>query len=328
MSYTAQNGPIHPSILPLCDPEYAAYYASSIQGKPALDYTAPFDPSIRVVPLLTGGAKPLECETKTVQVGECEVRVFTPPDEEGKKEGGWPVVIYFHGGGWVLGSVDSEISVVTQLCRRVPCVVVSVNYRLAPEHPYPAAVDDAWSVLLWVHTHGASELGINPSLIAVGGASAGGQLAAVISHMAALSEPPIPIRLQILTVPCTDLDPSAPYKSRELYALAPALPAVRMNWFYKLFAAPPQEWKASPIKAPAEHWAQLAPAFVAVGGLDFLRDEGEAYARLMKERGAQVECKVYEGVPHHFPSLDGVLKKGKEYVDDVVDRVTKAFSLP
>ncbi|KZO91808.1 hypothetical protein CALVIDRAFT_547188 [Calocera viscosa TUFC12733] len=324
MAYTAQHGPINPSILPLCDPEYAAYYASSIQGHVALDYTAPFDPSIRAVPMLSGGATPLECVTRSLDVGKCNVRVFTPPGEA--KEGGWPVMIYFHGGGWVLGSVEGEISIVTQLCRRVPCVVVSVNYRLAPEDPYPAAVDDAWDVFSWVHSQGASELGINPSLIAVGGASAGGQLAAVISHLAALSSPPVPIALQLLTVPCTDLDPAAPYPSRNDYALSPALPAVRMNWFYKLFQAKHEEWRASPIRAPAEHWAKLAPAFVVVGGLDFLKDEGIAYAKLMNERGAKAELKVYEGVPHHFPGLDGVLKKGKEYVDDAVDRVTKAFA--
>ncbi|EJU00616.1 hypothetical protein DACRYDRAFT_117091 [Dacryopinax primogenitus] len=327
MSYTSKHGPIHPSVLPLCDPAYVEYYNSAILGGIALDYTAPFDPSIRTVPLLSGGAKPLECVAEEVQIGECNVRVLTPPAEGGGKQvkqGGWPVVIYFHGGGWVLGSIDSEISIATQLCRRVPCVVVSVNYRLAPEHPYPAAVDDAWSVLLWVRAH-AQEYNINPSLLAVGGASCGGQLAAVISHMAVLSSPPIPIALQLLTVPCTDLDPAAPYPSRELFALGPALPAARMNWFYNLFNAPPKEWKASPILAPAEHWDRLPPAFVVVGGLDFLRDEGVEYARLMNERGAKAELKVFEGVPHHFPSLDGVLEQGKEYVDDAVDRVAKAF---
>ncbi|KZT57611.1 hypothetical protein CALCODRAFT_496005 [Calocera cornea HHB12733] len=327
MSYTLKHGPINPAILPLCDPGYAAYYARAIQGTVALDYDAPgpFDPSIRAVPLGSGLAAPLECVTRTLKVGECEVRVFTPPEEA--PEGGWPVMVYFHGGGWVLGSVDSEISIATQLCRRVPCCVLSVNYRLAPEHPYPAAVDDAWSVIQYILSHGHAELNVNPGRIAVGGASAGGQLAAVVSHMAAMSDPPVPIALQLLTVPCTDLDPAAPYPSRTKFALSPALPAVRMNWFYRLFAARPEDWKASPIKTPpGEHWKRLAPAFVAVAGLDFLKDEGIAYAELMRERGAQAEVKVYEGVPHHFPSLDGVLEKGKEYVDDAVDRITKAFA--
>jgi acetyl esterase/lipase len=120
MSYTARHGPIDPAILPLCDPDYAAYYAANIEGGVALDYTAPFDPSIRSVPLGSGNSVPLECITENVKVGECEVRVFTPlEDKEGKRPAeGWPVVVYFHGGGWVLGSVDSEISVATQLCRR------------------------------------------------------------------------------------------------------------------------------------------------------------------------------------------------------------------
>ena len=131
----------------------------------------------------------------------------------------------------------------------------------------------------------------------------GAQLSAVIAHMAVSSSPAIPLVFQLLTVPCTDLDPSPKYPSRTEFAFAPGLPAVRMNFFYKLFKADTDDWHASPIRAPEENWNKLPPAFCAIAGLDVLRSEGLEYARLMNERGAKAEVKVYEGVPHHFPSI-------------------------
>ncbi|EJT97139.1 hypothetical protein DACRYDRAFT_119612 [Dacryopinax primogenitus] len=326
MAYRFTVGPLAPHIEPLLDDDYKQYYSTLI-GLPALDYSAPFDPSIRDQYLVGSGASaPLDVgSTRDVPgIGQNKnVRLFIPHGE--KPEQGWPMLVYYHGGGWVLGNIDSAAAMCTQLCLRSKCVVASVDYRLAPEHVYPAAVDDAWEVVKWVYEQGAEEIGIDPKRIAVGGGSAGGHLSAVVSHHAATSEPPIPLVYQLLIVPCCDLDPAAPYASRMDFAHAPALPAVRMEWFYALFKAPHEEWRASPIRAPAHHFPLLAPQFVAVAGLDFLKDEGIAYHERTLQEGGKTELKVYEGVPHNFASLDGVTAKGKEFIDDAVQRLNVAF---
>lgn len=118
MSYTAKNGPINPDILPLLHPGYIEYYNKFLLGQPALDYNLPFDPSIRNKKLLEGGATPLDCRRKDIDVGKCNVVVFEPYQDRPDESSGWPIMIYFHGGGWVLGSADGEISIATQLCVR------------------------------------------------------------------------------------------------------------------------------------------------------------------------------------------------------------------
>ncbi|KZO99052.1 lipase/ esterase [Calocera viscosa TUFC12733] len=327
MTYRLTVGPLVPHLVPLMDEDYVHYYTNTLIGLPALDYTAPFDPSIRDRYLVGSGASEPLPVGSTRDIGGIgknpNVRVFTPPGE--KPEGGWAALVYYHGGGWVLGTIDSSAAMCTQLCIRSNCVVVSVDYRLAPEHIYPAAVEDSWDVLQWVHDHGPAEISIDPKRIAVGGGSAGGHLSAVVAHKSATRSPPIPLVYQLLLVPCTDLSPDAPYPSRTAYAHAPALPAARMQWFYGLFQAPPEEWEASPILAPKDNFAQLAPQFVAVAGLDFLKDEGIAYHEKTVEHGGKSELKVYEGVPHNFGSLDGVTAKGREFIGDAVERLNTAF---
>ncbi|KZT58171.1 hypothetical protein CALCODRAFT_433048 [Calocera cornea HHB12733] len=328
MAYLLTAGPIAPHLVPLMDADYVHYYNTTLLGLPALDYTAPFDPTIRDQYLVGSGASaPLQVgsERDIGGIGKNpNVRVYTPPGE--KPEGGWPVLVYYHGGGWVLGTLDSSAAMCTQLCIGSKCVVVSVDYRLAPEHVYPAAVEDSWDVLQWVHDKGPEEIGINPNKIAVGGGSAGGHLSAVVAHKSALRSPPIPLVYQLLLVPCTDLSPTTTaYPSRTDYAFAPALPAARMQWFYGLFKAPPEEWEASPILAPKENFAKIAPQFVAVAGLDFLKDEGIAYHKKTLENGGKSELKVYEGVPHNFGSLDRVTAKGKEFIRDAIERLDIAF---
>ncbi|KAF8707621.1 hypothetical protein RHS03_04413, partial [Rhizoctonia solani] len=142
-------------------------------NQPAI-HKLPWDPACRFRPAGPGELEP--CKVRSVQdlvipgIPPVKVRVFNPPGEQ--PEGGWPVLVYCHGGGWVLGSINSENSFCTRACLTAECLVVSVDYRLAPEHIFPAAVDDSWAAMEWVYERGPPELGINRSKIAVGGSSA------------------------------------------------------------------------------------------------------------------------------------------------------------
>ncbi|KAF8673486.1 hypothetical protein RHS04_07658 [Rhizoctonia solani] len=174
-------------------------------NQPAI-HKLPWDPACRFRPAGPGELEP--CKVRSVQdlvipgIPPVKVRVFNPPGEQ--PEGGWPVLVYCHGGGWVLGSINSENSFCTRACLTAECLVVSVDYRLAPEHIFPAAVDDSWAAMEWVYERGPPESGINRSKIAVGGSSAGSNLSAVMAQRAARRSPPIPIIYQVLIVPATN----------------------------------------------------------------------------------------------------------------------------
>ncbi|CCO38058.1 hypothetical protein BN14_12221 [Rhizoctonia solani AG-1 IB] len=167
------NNPIHPDVAPYLDAEYAVFHNKHLADRPGI-YKLPWNPTCRV-----GSANPGEldpCDVRSVRdltipgTPPVKVRVFVPPGE--KPEGGWPALVYFHGGGWVLGNIDSENSFCTRTCITAKCIVISIDYRLAPEHVFPAAVDDCWTAIEWIYKHGLVELGINSLNIAVGGSSA------------------------------------------------------------------------------------------------------------------------------------------------------------
>lgn len=207
------------------------------------------------------------------------------------------------------------------------CVVVSVDYRLGPENPYPAAVEDAEEALKWVYHEGKERLGINPNKIAVGGSSryghasqrshisnpnhspSGGNLAAIITHKAALLN--IPLVLQVLIVPVVDntASPSGePYASWRELANTPALSPEKMMWFrthYSPNEADWTKWDSSPIYAPDETFKKVPNAWVGVAELDILRDEGLAYAEKLKKFGHEVDTKIYKGAPHPIMAQDG-----------------------
>lgn len=211
------------------------------------------------------------------------------------------------------------------------CVVVSVDYRLGPENPYPAAVEDAQAALQFVYSNGGQELGINPSKIAVGGSSrynpvptssyssliidhhrSGGNLAAIITHKAALATPPIPLVFQLLVVPVTDNTAStsgAPHASWHENANTPALTPSRMMWFRTNYSPNESDWikwSNSPIFAPDELFKKSPPTWIGVTELDILRDEGIAYGEKLKQNGVSVETKIYKGAPHPIMAQDGV----------------------
>lgn len=246
------------------------------------------------------------------------IRVYWP--ETGRK---LPVLVYFHGGGWVIGNLDQVDAQCRALANGAQCVVVNVDYRLAPEHKFPAAADDAYAVVRYVAEH-AAEFDADPSRIAVGGDSAGGNLATVVCLMARDGRGP-KIAFQLLVYPVTDYDDDRP--SSHEFAEGYLLTRGAMGYFWGHYVASPEEGRsphASPLNAKS--LAGLPPAMVLTAECDPIRDQGEAYARRLQEAGVPVTMKRYAGAIHVFFNLGGVIDAGKEAVADAAAAVHKAFS--
>lgn len=321
--------PIHPDIADKLDPEYAAIHNATAAYAVPL-HLLPWDPAVRQGPPVAGASEPLKVgDVRDISLSKFAVRVFTP--EGTAPDAGWPVMIYFHGGGWTLGNINTENAFCSIMCKTAKCVVFNVDYRLAPENPYPAAVEDAVEALHWVYNNGKSELNVDVTKIAVGGASSGGNLAAILTHKAALSEPPIPLTFQLLAVPVTDntaTTSGVPYKSWAENANTVALNPGRMLWFRGYYLPNEKDhgaWESSPIYAPDEAFKRSPKAWIGVCELDILRDEGIAYGDKLKAAGVDVEVKVYKGAPHPIPAMDGILKIGKQFVYDGAEALAKAF---
>ncbi|GEL78842.1 alpha/beta hydrolase [Tenuibacillus multivorans] len=220
------------------------------------------------------------------------IRVYTP---EG--QGPFPVLIYYHGGGWVLGDLDLVDSCCRMLANETKRVVVSVDYRLAPEHKYPIPLEDCYNALEWVYAN-PIEIDGDATNVVVGGDSAGGNLAAAVSMMAKDSEGP-PITAQVLIYPVTNL--SYDTSSYEEFAEGYGLDRSMMEWFGELYIRDEDDLY-NPYVAPltCEDLSGLPPAMVIVAENDVLRDEGLAYARRLKEAGVKMDAKLELGVVHGF----------------------------
>ncbi|GAC1345433.1 MAG: alpha/beta hydrolase [Acetobacteraceae bacterium] len=223
-----------------------------------------------------------------------------------------PGLLYLHGGGWVLGSVDSHDGVCRRLANAAACRVISVDYRLAPEHPYPAAVDDAATALDWVAANAAA-IGVDPARLAVGGDSAGGNLAAVLALLARDGQAP-PLAAQLLLYPATDFA----MDTGSYAAMTEGLPltADTMRWFIDHYAPDPAartEWRASPGRAASLRGT--APAFVLTAGHDPLADEGHAYAARLEADGVPVTTLHLSGHVHGFLTMGAVVAAAAEVAD-------------
>jgi acetyl esterase len=249
--------------------------------------------------------------------GEIPVRMYTPDVKTPA-----PVLIYFHGGGWVLGDLDSHDHVCRAIANSVPCVVASVDYRLAPEAKFPAAVEDSYAALEWIAAN-AGELGIDAGRIAVGGDSAGGNLAAVISLMARDRKGP-KLVYQVLIYPATDMRMVAP--SMEENSEGPLLTKAAMAWFIEHYLRGEKD-KLDPLASPllAADLTGLPAAFILTAECDPLRDEGEDYGQKLKSAGVPVEVKRYAGMPHGFFSFGAALIAAQESMADTTTRLSKAF---
>ena len=230
--------------------------------------------------------------------------------------------MYFHGGGWVIGSIDTHDGTCRALCARTPCVVVSVDYRLAPDDRFPAAVDDAWAATAWVYER-ANLLMIDQAKVAVGGDSAGGNLAAVVALRA--RDHGLPLVHQLLIYPVCDHDLET--ASYEESAAGYGLTRAAMGWFWDHYLGPDGERvhpEASPLRAG--DLAGVAPAFVLTVEHDPLRDEGEAYARRLEQAGVPVALSRYPGVVHGFIRMPGTMARGHEALDECAGALRAAFS--
>jgi len=318
--------PLHPSIVSKLDPEYVEFHNSTlIYITPP--HTLPWDPELRNAPAVPGGSDLLKVgQTQDFPLTHTKFRAFTP--EGTAPAAGWPAFIFYHGGGWTFGNMNSENSFSTNMCVRANCVVISVDYRLAPEHKYPAAVEDAVESLDWVVKYGKKELNIDTSKIAVGGSSSGGNLASILTLKAAEANPPIPLIFQLLVVPVTDntaTEENLWAENKDTCWLSPA----RMNWFKDNYLPNKEDWTkwdASPIFAPAELVKKVPKAWIGVAELDILKDEGIAYGEMLKKEGVEVEIKVYKGAPHPIMAMDGKLKIGAQLVTDAANALKNAIA--
>lgn len=212
------------------------------------------------------------------------------------------LLVYYHGGGWVIGDLDSHDAICRSLCNRMGHAVLSVDYRLAPEHPYPAAVEDALCSLRWAHDN-AAVLGVDPGRIAVGGDSAGGNLAAIVAQ-----QRPVPLRFQMLIYPATDMTMS--HGSHEENRDGPVLTRAAMDWFighYMGAGTDPSDPLASPLFAPDSLLKGTPPALIITAEFDPLRDEGEHYGRLLIAHGTPASIVRYNGQFHSFFGMLGLL---------------------
>jgi acetyl esterase len=250
--------------------------------------------------------------------GDIPVRIYTP---EGN--GLFPLVVYFHGGGWVIGDLEVVHGLCTVLTNRAHAVVVSVDYRLAPEHPFPAAVDDCYTATKWVADN-AALLNGDVERIAVAGDSAGANLAAVVSLMARDQGNP-PLLYQLLIYPATDVRYDSPsYRENgDDYFLTTDL----MKWFHRHYLAgkgDADDWRASPLSAP--DLSGLPPAHVITAEFDPLRDEGEAYAARLSDAGVEATAERYDGQIHAFTAnLAGVMDNGRKSIEDAGKRLRQAL---
>ncbi|MGH3967575.1 MAG: alpha/beta hydrolase [Mycobacterium sp.] len=212
-----------------------------------------------------------------------------------------PLLVFFHGGGWVIGDLDTHDQLCRLICRDADVHVLSIDYRLAPEHPAPAAVDDAYAAFLWAHEH-AAELGAIPGRVAVGGDSAGGNLAAVVSQLARDDDGPVPV-LQWLLYPRTDF--TALTRSLSLFATGFLLTKHDIDWFTTQYLGGSGVQAADPRVSPllAGSLSGLPPALITTAGFDPLRDEGERYATALSAAGNAVDLRCFGSLTHGFASL-------------------------
>lgn len=233
-----------------------------------------------------------------------------------------PVLLFLHGGGWVVGDLDTHDHVCRQLAASAPVVVAAIDYRLAPEHPFPAALQDAQAALAWLRS-AAGELGLDAGRMAVGGDSAGGNLAAALA-IAARDEGAQPLKLQLLIYPAVDFnaDNDSLRENGEGYVLTRAAMEQFTDWYLpsRLARTDP---RASPYYA-ADH-SGLAPAFIQTAEYDPLRDEGRAYAERLTAAGVPVEYRCYEGMIHGFARMGARVDTALTALDDAARALRDAL---
>jgi acetyl esterase len=252
--------------------------------------------------------------------GPIRVRLYRPAGS--RADALLPVLVYFHGGGFVIGDLDTHDGICRILANRAGCAVLAVHYRLAPEHPFPAAVEDSWAAVEWVRAQGHAA-GLDPARIAVGGDSAGGNLAAVMALLA--RDAKLPLAFQLLIYPVTDFAGDTP--SSRAFADGYFLTRSSMDWFSGHYLQRPGDaldWRASPLRAAS--LAGVAPALVLTAGFDPLLDEGKAYADRLREAGIAVRYRCYDGQIHAFVGMTKLVEEGSRALGECGAAVKAGFA--
>ena len=261
-----------------------------------------------------------------------EVRDLTTPGPAGpiplrlyrpSAGGVLPVLVFFHGGGWVVGDIATHDTVCRHLASRAECAVVSVDYRLAPEHKFPAAVEDCFAATKWVADNTAA-LGLDPARLAVGGDSAGGNLAAVVCLLARDAGAPR-IAYQLLIYPAADA--AMRHDSIARFAEGYVLTRSTMRWFYEQYLRMPgdaADWRVSPLAAP--DLSGLPPAYVLTAGYDPLCDEGDEYAARLAAAGVMVEHRRFSGQIHGFVTNGKIIRAADGALDEAAAALKRAWS--
>jgi acetyl esterase/lipase len=295
-------------------------------GRPAYHTLSPKDarqlfletrPASTPTPPAIGSVRNLVAETPQ---GAIPLRMYRPAGVPESTR--LPAYVYFHGGGWVIGDLETHDVLCRQLTAASAASVVSVDYRLAPEHKFPAAADDAWAATRWIVAH-AAELGLDAGRLAVGGDSAGGNLAAVAALMARDAGGPA-IRQQVLIYPVTDvMRETGSYAD---FAEGYMLTRDSMRWFiahYLRSRDDARDWRVSPLRVPS--LAGLPPALIVTAGFDPLRDEGEMYAGRLRDAGVMVDYVCYGGMVHGFAGMGKLIDTAQRAVSLIGDTLRQAL---
>lgn len=232
-----------------------------------------------------------------------------------------PVLLYFHGGGFTIGSIASHDILCRQLSHLAGCAVVSVDYRLAPEHKFPTAAHDAWDALQWLAAH-AAEKTLDGSRLAVGGDSAGGTLAAMCAVLAC--DASLPLALQLLFYPGCSAHQDT--ESHRKFARGFVLEEREINWFFSCYVRGPadrEDWRFAPLNTP--DLDGVAPAWVGLAECDPLVDEGVMYADKLRTAGVPVDLEIYRGVTHEFIKMGRIIPEARQAHQDAARALQQAF---
>lgn len=253
--------------------------------------------------------------------GPIAIRVYSPADAA---SGALPCIVYFHGGTGIFGSIRTHDGLCRLLTMASGCRVLSVDYRLAPEHPFPAAIDDGRFIAEWVAAH-AAELRVDPERLTLAGDSAGATIAAVVCQLAARGDGPR-IALQLLLCPVTDLSEEAP--SRLTFAEGYFLERSTLAWARSIYCdgADPSDPRISPLRAPS--FAGLPPAHIHTAEFDPMRDEGRAYADALRAAGVRVRYACHPGMIHHFYCMAGAIPAARLLVAGIGAEIRDAMFTP
>jgi acetyl esterase len=307
--------PLDPQAQAILDVMGGLLDLTSLTPQQARDQMAAMRPDLPVEPVAR-----VEDLSAAGPAGDIPLRLYAPASDTPL-----PVLVYFHGGGWVIGDIESHDPTCRSLANVAGCAVISVDYRLAPEAKFPAAAEDAYAATVWVRDN-AARLGLDPSRLAVGGDSAGGNLAAVVSLMARDRGAP-PIDFQLLVYPVTDHSyETASYVEN---ATGYLLTRESMEWFWNHYISSPED-STNPYASPlrATDLAGLPPALVITAEFDPLRDEGEAYATRLREAGVPTTCTRYDGMIHGFFGMGAAIERANDAVAEAATALRAAFGMP